>query len=253
MTAWSTDSNPKATTAPDNPPDVAPRPPDSVIKKLDQPIDSWGPDLQLRGVAHDMTTPAATVRLLAKLLNEETSDGRTRQLADQIIDEATHLVDLCTEVLEGGHVEELRVDHIAHGILAGMRLISKADISADLQPTLLTARSVSIERMFSNMLTNALKAAGPHGRVRAYVAPTEGGVIVAVENSGARFPESPDERALSSSTVGGTPRPALGLLIIDAIARQYKGRVDTERSDLGGAMVRVWIPALPQPRAELST
>ena len=44
-------------------------------------IDAWGPDLEFRGFAHDMTNPAATLRFLAQLLDEESSDARVRQVA----------------------------------------------------------------------------------------------------------------------------------------------------------------------------
>jgi nitrogen-specific signal transduction histidine kinase len=97
----------------------------------DQTIDSWGPDLKLRGVAHDMTNPAATMRFLAQLLYEESSDGRVQQVATQLMSEAAYLLDLCTEVLEGGHVEEIQVDQLAYRIVERTRLVSQVHVDAD--------------------------------------------------------------------------------------------------------------------------
>ena len=216
-------------------------------------IDAWGPDLKLRGFAHDMTNPAATLRFLAQLLDEESSDARVRQVATQIQSEASYLLDLCTDVLEGGRIEEIRVDQVAHRIVERNRLAADAQLSTDLRPSMLRARSVSIERLISNLLANALRAAGNAGRVRVEVTPSEGGVTVTVGDSGPGFPEPPADGEARLSGNAKTPRRALGLLIVDGIVRQYEGRIDIGRSDLGGARVSAWIPSFPQRRGGATT
>jgi signal transduction histidine kinase len=214
----------------------------------DKTIDAWGPDLKLRGVAHDMTNPAATLRFLAQMLYEESSDTRVQQVATQIQSEAEYLLDLCTDVLEGGHIEETRVDQLAYRIVERNRLVSEVEVAADLRPATLRARPVSIERLISNLIANALRAAGDGGRVRVEVAPFEGGVTVTVADSGPGFPEQlPDDSARLSANAK-TPRRALGLLIVDGIVRQYEGTIDIGRSDLGGARVSAWLPSFAQRR-----
>jgi two-component system, NtrC family, sensor histidine kinase HydH len=214
----------------------------------DKTIDAWGPDLKLRGVAHDMTNPAATLRFLAQLLSEESSDPRVQQVAAQIQSEAAYLLDLCTDVLEGGHIEEIRVDQLASRIVERNRLVSDVQVTADLRPATLRARSVSIERLISNLLANALRAAGNGGRARVEVAPSEGGVTVIVADSGPGFPEQPVGGEARLSANSKTPRRALGLLIVDGIVRQYEGTIDIGRSDLGGALVSAWLPSFSQRR-----
>ena len=59
-------------------------------------------------------------------------------------------------MLEGGRVEEIRVDQVAHRIVERNRLAADAQLSTDLRPSMLRARSVSIERLISNLLASPL-------------------------------------------------------------------------------------------------
>jgi signal transduction histidine kinase len=187
------------------------------------------------------------VRLLAELVAAESREegaaarARVGQLAGLIVDEARQLDALRSEVLEGGRIEEVRVDLVAGRILAGARLVTDAEFTAELSPAVADGRAVSFERLVSNLLTNAVQAAGPGGRVDLRVGPTEGGAIVTMEDSGPGFPPHSDP-AWSTSRPDEAPRRALGLLIVDGIVRQCHGQIDVGRSRLGGANVRIWLP-----------
>jgi K+-sensing histidine kinase KdpD len=88
--------------------------------------------------------------------------------------------------------------------------------------------------------------------VRVEVFPSEGGVHVAVADSGPGFPDPPADGSDRLSSNARSPRRALGLLIVDGIVRQYEGRIEIGRSDLGGALVSTWLPAFSQRHGGLT-
>jgi two-component system sensor histidine kinase PhoQ len=98
--------------------------------------------------------------------------------------------------------------------------------------------------VLGNLLDNAYKWSA--GRVRLSAAMGEGGSLsVAVEDDGPGVPEDQMERVLRR---GGRADPAteghgIGLAMVHDIVSAYGGRIAIGRGELGGAAVRVSLPA----------
>ena len=102
-----------------------------------------------------------------------------------------------------------------------------------------------------NLVTNAVRFAGPSGQVRVTVGSRGEVGIVSVEDSGPGLAPGEAERAFqrfwqadpSRSPEGTAPGVGLGLSIVEAIVRVHGGSVRAGRSrDLGGAEFRIEIP-----------
>ncbi len=98
---------------------------------------------------------------------------------------------------------------------------------------------VLIGRAIANLVDNAVRAAGPDGRVRLTVRSRGRDVVVIVEDDGPGFGEAPT----------GT---GLGLSMTAFVASTCGGRLALQASTLGGGHVALTLPRNPSRKATLS-
>jgi signal transduction histidine kinase len=110
-----------------------------------------------------------------------------------------------------------------------------------------------VRRSIENLVLNALQATSESGgEVRVTLLEEEDGLTILVEDTG---PGVPDHLAAQifdpNVTVGKPGGVGLGLALVKGVVEAHNGYVRCERSQLGGACFRAWIPA-EQARSEES-
>jgi signal transduction histidine kinase len=148
--------------------------------------------------------------------------GQTRALAG-LLEEAVALrpVDAVVDVsAEAG----LTVQAQAEGYPGTMRFVGGSGAWALLSPASLT-------RILTNLLQNARRAAGDGGTVQVKVLRTDGLVVLEVEDDGPGFGHL--------ETVHG-----IGLRSTQRLLRTVGGSISFGAGQLGGALVRVCLPAV---------
>ncbi len=100
--------------------------------------------------------------------------------------------------------------------------------------------------VLSNLLSNAIEAAGDGGRVEVYLAAGARGVSLRVGDSGPGIADEDVESVFTRgvTTKGETDAPhGIGLALVERIVTRHRGTVDVGRSHLGGAEFAVEWPA----------
>jgi signal transduction histidine kinase len=97
-----------------------------------------------------------------------------------------------------------------------------------------------------NLIDNAVRYAGAHGRVHVQAFAEAGHAVLRVDDSGPGIP--PDERAhvfdrFYRRDSGETTGSGLGLAIVRAIAERHDAEVELGDSPLGGLRAEVRLPA----------
>lgn len=146
------------------------------------------------------------------------------------------------------------------GLKTAQRLIStaangKVQLSADLGPSVeIEGYAGALNHVFYNLLDNAVRAAGPGGKVKVRSRLSDDGVVIEVGDNGAGVPEVDLGRLFEPFY---TTRPAgkgtgLGLSIARDIVAEHGGsiRVDDD-PELGGARFTVRLPSCAPAAAEL--
>mgnify|MGYP001319154921 CR=1 FL=1 len=111
----------------------------------------------------------------------------------------------------------------------------------------LTLNQDLLEQALLNLLINAAQAAGQRGTIRIAARLTEHGIAIEVHDSG---PGIPPDKVESIFRLGYTTKSTgsgLGLLSVQAFAASCRGRIEVERSPLGGALFRIVIPPSQEP------
>ena len=110
-----------------------------------------------------------------------------------------------------------------------------------------------LRQVFTNLIANAIEAAGPRGRIRIRIDAAEAGeldgagAIVEVADSGPGIPpESAKKLFQPFFTTKGADGTGLGLWVSMGIVQKHGGSislVETSDADLEGACIRVFLPA----------
>ncbi|WP_029262254.1 MULTISPECIES: sensor histidine kinase [unclassified Microbacterium] len=125
-----------------------------------------------------------------------------------------------------------------------------AEVGADAIPLLID--SGRIGQALDNLLSNAIKFTPRGGRVNARVRPVDGGVELAVQDTGVGIPE--DEQGMlftrffraSTATRNAVPGVGLGLTITRAIVLAHGGSMDVTSQEGVGTEFRFVLPSAPR-------
>lgn len=97
-----------------------------------------------------------------------------------------------------------------------------------------------VRQLVLNVLINACNAAGEEGRIEVSARVEAGDLIIEVGDSGPGMPAEVQYQLVGDQAA--SPSGGLGLWIVRRHIDTLGGRIEIERSELGGALVRMFIP-----------
>lgn len=195
-----------------------------------------------RRLRHDIRHELGTIIMLASAVAVADDIGTgSRTRIEQLLGETRWLDHLLRRLDEGDAddvppgCERIRVDELADEVVTGMRLATARTISFTGGEAWAHIDAVALWRAVRNVLDNACRIAA--GRVDVRVAADEEWVTIQVDDDGPGFGESG----------AGAPRglASLGLGIVHDLISGYGGALEIRTCELGGARVRMLLPAAP--------
>ncbi|CAD5373353.1 Sensory histidine kinase QseC [Rubrivivax sp. A210] len=204
--------------------------------------------------AHELRTPLATLRLLAKSAQAAGSEAERQQTLDELVrsaDRCAHLQEqlltlsrLDTQgVVDGG--EEVDLTEVIVDVLSGLlpqarehriKLASRLDGSA------ITGHRFGVLTLVRNLVANAVRYTPEGGRVEVHTASRNGSAFVTVDDSGPGIPAAERERVFERFVRlqrEQAPGVGLGLSIVRTVAAMHGSVVTLGDSPLGGLRVTV--------------
>lgn len=215
----------------------------------------------IQAISHELRTPLTVLRGFAVTLRRGTDVLSAEQraiLLDRISVNADRLHALVTDLLD--------VDRLARGVVSlrrqtvdvadvVLRVLDETDLGDRPLRTRVTATvafvdAAKIERIVENLIGNALKHTPSGTPLWVAVGPDEGGVAIAVGQSG--VPVADDLKAeifepfrQGPARQGHSPGTGIGLALVARFAELHGGTAWVEDTDDGGAAFRVYLPAHP--------
>ena len=135
------------------------------------------------------------------------------------------------------------------GIYGVIKLVVAALRFGEPEPGQLQARVDEVAgllRIVENLLANSMKHTPPGTDILVRAAPADGGVELAVADSGPGVPAESREAVFELFTRGNSthaPGTGIGLSLVAQFAALHGGRAWVEDAPGGGADFRVWLPA----------
>ena len=220
----------------------------------------------LANVSHELAAPLGLIRGYAEALADGLAGDEAQQLAalHTISHEATRLGRLSGDLLdlallESGqvslHIEPVPVGDLISGLVAQFATVAReAEVSLTVQvaPALpsVPTDGLRLEGVLVNLVTNALRHTPPGGAVTLCAAPHDGGVALAVTDTGSGIAPEDLARIWERFYQGdkGRDRRAprggagLGLAICRTTVLLLDGRISVESQPGVGTTFTVWLP-----------
>jgi two-component system OmpR family sensor kinase/two-component system sensor histidine kinase QseC len=204
--------------------------------------------------AHELRTPLATLRLLAK--SAQTADDEDERL--QTLEELVRSADRCAHlqeqlltlsrldsqgVVDGGVEVDLTelITDILSDVLPQARE-RRIKLASRLDGSAITGHRFGVLTLMRNLVANAVRYTPEGGRVEVHTASRDGSAFVTVDDSGPGIPAAERERVferfvrLQREQATGV---GLGLSIVRTVAGMHGALVTLGDSPLGGLRVTV--------------
>ena len=213
----------------------------------------------LRGFAHEVRNPLAAISGAAQLLERNTSDKRTRELAQLIREESMRLAALSERLLGARNATTLRAVNV-HAVLERVAELLEAEhasamIVRDYDPSL-PAWHGDPDRLLQavlNLVRNAIEANAQHvvlrSRAEAGWRDARGQRVPAlrieIEDDGDGVPDPIAATLFEPMVSGRADGSGLGLALAREIAREHGGELTYRRCGRGSCFV-VLLPRHPR-------
>lgn len=212
-------------------------------------------------VAHDLKTPLTRLRGAAELtMSERGTDGAAGELAAVVSEECGEMLELINSMLEIARTESglsgLKTEVVelsgqlrrAHELFLPVAEDLGIDFRLELpeQPVSITADRVKLQRVFSNLIDNALKFNRSGGKVTLKMKATDEEVLVTVADTGCGIAAADlghiFERLFRCDASRSRPGNGLGLSLARAIVRAHGGEIRAESEVGRGSVFTVRLP-----------
>jgi signal transduction histidine kinase len=219
----------------------------------------------LADAAHELRTPITGVQAAAETLlhhGNQLPAADREKLQSLLIREAQRAGTLISDLLAAARLDAgvdldlapVSLGHLAYSELDRVRLLHpKTTVTTGGNDVIVTADAGQVSGILRNLFENAMRAAGPQGRIHLNLYEHEGLAVVEVWDSGPGVPPSERERIFErlvrldhsrASDAGGS---GLGLAIARGYARAHGGDLVCAEPDGPGALFRLTLPIDPRP------
>ncbi|TWU07316.1 Sensor protein RstB [Symmachiella macrocystis] len=214
----------------------------------------------LQAVSHEFRTPLARIRFAIDLIGTAKTDEE-RRLRLETVDAATEELDqLVEELLSYVRMEttesplELQSNALPEAVetLLERQATLFPDIEFDVDQLkqnniVVRADTSGLQRVLGNLIDNACRFA--NHRVRIQATREEGCIAIDIEDDGGGIPESdrphvlqPFVRLDNQNELSDHRGVGLGLALVNRIVTSHDGRIEIDKSDLGGCRIRTTWP-----------
>lgn len=215
-------------------------------------------------VSHELRSPLTLIH--GPLI--EALQGRygeiTALMRDQLLvasDNTDHLIQLISQLLDVAkletgqmqlQLEAMNIGEFCHSLARrfsggaearGVKLVFEDPVV----PLWYQADGDKLEKILSNLLSNALKFTDSQGEVRLHCTEKEGGLAFVVEDNGIGIPEADQPRLFerfyqSEHKVSATIGSGIGLSLVKDLVDLHKGKITVESQEGKGSRFEVWLP-----------
>lgn len=212
----------------------------------------------MKVMAHDLRNPIGASGSLASLLLEETDmDEEHRRMLELIRASSQSSMEMITDLLHSNISREdlLKEPVDLQSLLkyCEEQLHFKADekdqtLLLNAQPITLSASREKMWRVFSNLITNAIKFSPPRTSIHIHMHRTPAGVLISVKDEGIGIPPELHEKIFDLFTESKRPGTSgeesfgLGLSISKQIVEAHGGRIWFESEEGKGTIFYISLP-----------
>lgn len=214
-----------------------------------------------RQVAHEIKNPLTPMKLsiqyLQKAINNNTADVKqlTSNVANTLVEQIDHLSHIASEFSQFANINNANVEVFdLHDILYSLSHLyqSGEEVQFDWipvhQPIMVAADRTQMNRLFTNLLKNAVEATDPerYRMVRLVEEISDNKVVISVTDNGNGIPADMRSKIFTPNFTTKTSGTGLGLAMSKGIVEQARGAIWFETADGEGTTFYVELPLVTE-------
>jgi PAS domain S-box-containing protein len=232
---------------------------EAALRETDRRKDEF-----LATLAHELRNPLAPIRQAALISKALTSTEAQKRWSHDVIERQVHHMSLLlNDLLDISRVSrgtlDLRLettdlkDVVAAAVETARPVIDAKrhvfSVASPAESIQIVADPLRLAQILSNLLTNAAKYTDPEGQIQLRISRSEGGVTIAVSDSGIGIPTDAASHVFDMfSQVKSTQDRSegglgIGLALTKGLVELHRGRIEVRSAGLGlGSEFIVWLP-----------
>lgn len=138
--------------------------------------------------------------------------------------------------------EEVAISAFIEDVLESLPRSDGVQIVTDVDDLVVTADSRLMQRVFTNLILNALQAMPDGGTLTISAAASDGSVAISVHDTGVGIPEAMKDKLFSPLTTGKAKGTGLGLAVVKRIVEAHGGTITFTSEEEKGTTFIVTLP-----------
>jgi signal transduction histidine kinase len=210
-----------------------------------------------RQVAHEIKNPLTPMKLSIQYLQKSILQNAPQvpelaaKVSSTLIEQIEHLSRIAADFSEFANIGSARQEdfnlHDTIRFVSDMHAMNESielELLLDPRPLIIHADRTQMNRLFSNLLQNAVEAIpqGRQGRVTISEKRSDDDVLITITDNGAGIPLQMRERIFSPNFTTKSSGTGLGLAMCKSIIEQQKGSIDFETETGKGTSFHLRLP-----------
>lgn len=205
------------------------------------------------GMAHEIRNPLNSISLFAQILKSGVGEeGERTGYADKIIKEVDRIDGILVNLLATSKrprfdLEQVSIAETIDRALATLGEQMKVqnirvDRRFDQIPPPITADSLEIAQIFSNLFTNAVYEMREGGTLSVHLTHDDQNILIGVSDTGGGIPPENLKKIFEPFFTTKSKGTGFGLSVVLRIVKTYRGQIRAENAPGGGAVFRIRLP-----------
>ncbi|HEY5974263.1 MAG TPA: response regulator [Geobacteraceae bacterium] len=204
------------------------------------------------GMAHEIRNPLNSISLFIQLIKSGLDDPEKQEFSDKILKEVDRIDAILRKLLDTAkrpkfEISDVFIDRVLEATLELFApQIAVHGITVERRyeglPGAIKADPSEIEQIFTNLFLNAIHEMPAGGRLTVSLDHDDREVIIRVSDTGKGIPAEFLPNIFDPFVTTKSKGTGMGLAVVLRIVKNYKGRIQVERSDSQGTTFCIHLP-----------
>lgn len=203
----------------------------------------------ISNVSHEIKTPLAIIQSYVTLMGDKNLDEKTKnEYIETVVLATKRLTNLITNILKLNKLENNKIKleitdinlekMLEESILTFEALVEKKSLELDIdfEPTSIKSSYSSLEIIWNNLISNAIKFTDDGGKISVQLRPSENGAVVKISDTGCGISKETGEHIFDKFYQGDTSHSGegngLGLALVKKVIDVLGGEISVS-SEIG--------------------
>lgn len=204
------------------------------------------------GMAHEIRNPLNSISLFVQLIKSGMEDPEKLEYVEKILKEIDRIDGILRKLLDASKrpkfkIMDVMIDQVIDStleIFSPQIELHKIKVERYYQsiPPAIKADPSELEQIFTNLFLNSINEMPSSGTLRVQLNHDDKYIIIRVSDTGKGIPPENIPYVFDPFFTTNSRGTGLGLSVVLRIVKNYKGKIEVEKSDAGGTTFCVRLP-----------